>query len=81
MTELSGSGPIESAVRRADFDVRTAQWMRWRVGRKVGRTIYAQLGDAPSDDDKLIGVMDTAMFAVDAVDAHNAALERVDRVQ
>lgn len=46
----------------------------WRVGRKVGRTIYAQVEDEPSDHDALIGVMDTRDLAVAAVDAHNAAL-------
>jgi hypothetical protein len=37
--------------------------MKLRQGRKVGRTIYAQLGDQPSDDDPLVGVMDTAELA------------------
>lgn len=46
--------------------------MRWRVGRKAGRTIYGQAGDGPSDKDRLIGVMDTESFARDAVEAHNA---------
>lgn len=36
---------------------------RWRVGRKVGRTIYRQVGAEPSDDDVLIGVMDTVSLA------------------
>jgi hypothetical protein len=49
---------------------------RWRTGRKVGRTIYAQLGDKPSDDDPLIGVFDTAGLATAAVTAHNEALKR-----
>lgn len=30
----------------------------WRRGRTVGRTIYVQVGDQPSDDDVLIGLMD-----------------------
>jgi hypothetical protein len=53
-------------------------WQRgmWRVGRKVGRTIYAQLGDEPSDDDVLIGMMDTPALAKDAVESHNQALKR-----
>lgn len=40
---------------------------RWRVGRKVGRTIYRQLGDKPHDHDPLIGVMDTPELAERAV--------------
>jgi hypothetical protein len=44
----------------------------WRTGRKVGRTIYAQLGDVPSDDDPLIGVMDTPELAAIAVACRNA---------
>ncbi len=43
----------------------------WRCGRKVGRTIYAQLGDQPSDDDVLIGVMDTSGLAARVVSDHN----------
>lgn len=43
----------------------------WRVGRKVRRTLYAQVGPEPSDDDKLIGMLDTAKLAAAAVDAHN----------
>jgi len=45
---------------------------RWRTGRKVGRTIYAQVGDEPSDGDVLIGVMDTPGLARKAVDGVNA---------
>lgn len=44
---------------------------RWRTGRKVGRTIYAQLGAEPSDDDPLIGVMDTPEIAGRVVEAVN----------
>lgn len=32
---------------------------KWRTGRKVGRTIYVQLDEHPSDNDILIGMMDT----------------------
>jgi hypothetical protein len=45
--------------------------VRWRTGRKVGRTLYAQPGPEPSDSDPLIGVMDTAELAAEAVAAHN----------
>lgn len=47
---------------------------RWRVGSKVGRTIYALVNDderLPSDHDVLIGVMDTPALAAEAVRAHN----------
>lgn len=51
----------------------------WRVGRKVGRTIYAMVNDdGPSDDDVLIGMMDDYELAIEVVSCHNAALkERV----
>lgn len=42
---------------------------KWRVGRKVGRTIYLQIGDSPDDTDQLIGVMDTRGLAALAVAA------------
>ena len=45
----------------------------WRTGRKTGRTVYAiRPGAEPSDDDPLIGVMDTPRLASEAVAAHNA---------
>jgi hypothetical protein len=50
--------------------------MRWRTGRKVGRTIYAQIGDEPGDHDPLIGVMDSKALAEAAVRAHNQILGR-----
>jgi hypothetical protein len=43
----------------------------WRTGRKVGRTIYQQVRPEPSDDDVLIGVMDTPAQAAEAVHARN----------
>jgi hypothetical protein len=43
----------------------------WRTGRKVGRTIYAQFGPEPTDDDLLVGVMDTRELAQEAVESHN----------
>ena len=46
----------------------------WRTGRKVGRTVYAQLNPQPSDEDILIGVFDTRELATSAVEAHNAAI-------
>lgn len=42
----------------------------WRIGRKVGRTIYAVVGP-DRDSDELIGVMDTRELAAEAVEAHN----------
>jgi hypothetical protein len=51
-----------------------AHLLPWRVGRKVGRTIYAVVGDRASDHDLLIGVMDTRELAEAAVRAHNADL-------
>jgi hypothetical protein len=41
----------------------------------VGRTIYLQAGDAPSDDDALIGVMDTPELAQIVVAAVNSFQE------
>jgi hypothetical protein len=44
---------------------------KWRVGRKVGRTVYAQIGRSPNNSDPLIGVFDSAELAEEAVKAHN----------
>lgn len=46
----------------------------WRVGRKLGRTIYAQFAEEPSDGDLLLGMMDTPELAQQVVLDHNAAV-------
>lgn len=51
----------------------------WRVGRRVGRNLYVQLGARPSDDDPVIGQLDTPELARVAVECHNAALEAGER--
>jgi len=58
-----------------DSEYESARRMYWRTGRKVGRTIYAQMGPQPSDFDPLIGVMDTRLLAEDAVAQHNQSLK------
>ena len=45
----------------------------WRVGRKLGRTLYERkYTDHPSDDDRFVGIMDTREDARRVVDAVNA---------
>lgn len=36
---------------------------RYRVGRKLGRTLYVQLGDEASDADVCLGMLDDPDFA------------------
>lgn len=45
--------------------------LKWRTGRKVGRTVYAQLGHEPSDGDILIGMMGTPLLAAAVAATHN----------
>lgn len=44
---------------------------RWRVGRKLGRTLYAQQGKEPSDGDPFLGLMENPMLAARVVAAVN----------
>lgn len=37
--------------------------MKLRQGRKVGRTLYEQIGPEPSDDDRLVGLVDSSELA------------------
>jgi hypothetical protein len=54
--------------------------MIWRTGRKVGRTIYIQrLSEQPTDEDHLIGVMDTPELAALVVASVNEALNRLEQ--
>jgi len=44
---------------------------KWRVGRKLGRTIYRQSGSEPSDGDVFLGIMDFPEWAKMVVEEHN----------
>lgn len=46
--------------------------MIWRTGRHLGRTVYVQQTLEPSDDDQVIGMMDTRELAEQVVKAVNA---------
>jgi hypothetical protein len=48
-----------------------------RNGRKVPRALYRQLGDAASDEDPLIGMVDSPLLAALVVVAVNALPECV----
>lgn len=55
--------------------MRRMEGKMWRVGRKVGRTVY--------DGDRLIGMMDTpaqAALVVDAVNRHRRQCEEEGRI-
>lgn len=46
----------------------------WRVGDKLGRTVYAQTPTGTYDTDELIGIMETPELAALVVHAHNESL-------
>ncbi len=46
----------------------------WRTGRHLGRTVYARLGPQASDDDPVLGMMDSRELAEEACEAHNYRL-------
>lgn len=72
-------GSITAALQASEAPMDAPNWLRWRVGEKSPRTIYAMVGDRPSGKDELIGVMDTPKLAEEVVTAHNAVLARVQR--
>jgi hypothetical protein len=47
----------------------------WRVGRHLGRTVYALTGMEADDSDVLLGMMDTSDVAAYMVRLHNARLK------
>lgn len=51
--------------------------LSWRTGCGQNRTIYAIVGKQASDDDILIGVMDTRKLAEAVVEAHNMTLQAI----
>src|SRR5690625_988040 len=50
--------------------------MKLRQGRSVGRTLYHQQGPEPSEDDPIIGMVDTPELAATIVAAVNAQHDR-----
>lgn len=52
------------------------QTLPWRVGDDEARTIYAIITGKTSIEQVMIGVMDTAHLASEAVDAHNVKLNK-----
>lgn len=48
--------------------------LRWRTGRKLGRTVYAMIFGEPCSADVLIGMMDSAALAHRVVTDHNDLL-------
>jgi hypothetical protein len=46
----------------------------WRVGRHLGRTLYAVVGDEPSRADIVLGMVDTEAIAAAIVHEHNERL-------
>jgi hypothetical protein len=50
---------------------------RLRPGRRVGRTLYSQLGDDPSDSDELVGTLDTIALATFAAAFSPSVVRRI----
>lgn len=51
----------------------------WRTDLRLGRNVYALVSNdpkSPSDDDPLIGVMESTVLAEDVVNSHNGLLAR-----
>lgn len=70
---MPSDGTYRGIVRLAHEDALTVPW---RVGRRVGRTIYAVFSDEEDADGELIGMMDSRQLAAAACEAHNALLDR-----
>jgi hypothetical protein len=54
---------------------------RWRVGRTLGRTLYIQVGEEPSKEDRCIGLMDTRELAEQVVAAVNGPGAEEERLR
>ncbi len=52
---------------------------RYRVGRKLGRTVYRQAGEEPSDEEEFLGIFDDPEFAEHVVALLNG--DAYDRTQ
>lgn len=61
---------------RSDEQSERLVHLRWRVGRKVPRNVYAELAADASDIDLMIGHFDSAVLAAEAVASHNLRLKK-----
>jgi len=82
---MSATATVTTTVRGPDANVGatvtddTSAAPRLRGGRKVGRTLYAQMGEQASDADPLIGVVDDVTLANALVVAFNETFSPEDR--
>jgi hypothetical protein len=49
---------------------------RWRIGRSLGRSVYAEVDSNP-DQHVFVGMMETRLIAEQVVADHNAVLQRL----
>ena len=74
-------------VRMSEEELRTMAIKQpenrfWRTDLRIGRSIYVLLSndpESPSDQDPMIGTMETTAIAEDVVNTHNAALSKYGR--
>jgi hypothetical protein len=71
---LAGARIPCDAHRMNDHNQAFLARLPWRTGRRVGRTIYAQVSGKANSVDVLIGLMDTVELADEVVASHNALL-------
>lgn len=68
---------VSEDVNREGMPAPALAWpARMRVGRRVERNLYVQVGEEPSDADQDVGRVDSAELAAFLVRAANAALGR-----
>jgi hypothetical protein len=63
---------VESAVSAVDLEALVVT-SPWRVGRSLGRSVYARVGD-DLDGDVFVGLMETRALAAQVVADHNAVI-------
>jgi hypothetical protein len=65
---------LEAALPHLPAVRRDLHALPWRQGRHEPRHMYAQIGAEPSDDDPIVGTLDTPEAAEEACLAHNERL-------
>lgn len=65
---------LEAALPHLPAGRQDLHLLPWRQGRHEPRHLYAQLGPEPSDDDLVVGTLDTPEAAEEACTAHNERL-------
>ena len=81
--KIKGPAPVPmSEEELRQMAIKNPEHRFWRTDLRTGRNIYVLLSndpESPSEQDPMLGVMESTALAEDVVNTHNAALKKYGR--